>query len=284
MQSLGHPKPSRRVPCTLNGEHAQGSTTLLVKSGVLQAARHFLPSVQPPTSDSLHPSLRAPLGGLQDPRQLEGIRVLGTGSGWGAGWAPCGQSRRVPGPPSREASHPGMPRPRVAHHGSPRKTCGRSREGRRNLSTGSGSARRPRPGASPSPPTKRGRAGRLRPRAGALPPTASGSAARPRPLQQRCVRACVPPARAAPPPPAASAGPSGFAGGPRLPGPARPGPAALGPPRAPAAAAPPPRLLRAPPGRAASAPAGRARGGGGRSESPPTGCQSPPTRRWARPL
>lgn len=257
--SFGHPKPSSQCCAYSMGKTSEHTA----KSGVFQTACHSLPSMQLPSFDSLRPSLRAPLGGLEDPRQLEGIRVLGMGSGSEAGSAHCGQSRRFPGPPSREASHPVTPWPRVAH-GSPRKTCGRAREGLRSLRTGSGSAHRLRPRAPPSPPTKCELADWLRPRAGALPPTASGSAARPRPLTP-CVRAYGPPAWAAPPPPVASAGPSGFAGGPHLPGPARPGPAVLGPPRAPAAAAPPPWLLRAPPGTAASAPAGRKPGnpGGG---------------------
>lgn len=202
---------------------------------------HFLPSMKPSSFDPFHPNLRASLVGRENPTQLEGIRVLGTGSSWEAGSARHGQSRRLPGPPSREASHPGTPRPRAAR-GSPRKTCGPARKGPRSLQTGSGSARTPRPRARPSPPTGRELAGRPRPpRAGALPQTASGSAARPRPP-------------AAPPPPAASVGPSDCADGPHLPEPSRPGPAALGTRRAPAAAAPPPRRLRAPPGTAASAP------------------------------
>lgn len=214
--------------------------------------------------------LRAPLGGLEDPTQLEVIRVPGTGSGWEAGSAHCGRSRKLPGPPSREASHPVLPWPRVAH-GSPRKIGGRARAALRSFQIGSGSACRPRPRARapPNPRTQSEQAGMLRLRAGALPPTASGSAARPRPPAW-CVRASGPRSPAAPPPAAASAGPSGFAGGPHRRGPARPGPAAHGPPRAPAAAAPPPRLLRAPPGTTASAPAGRGpeSPGAGRSGSP----------------
>lgn len=237
-----------------------------------------LPEMWPFIFDPRLLHLRVLLGGLGDPRQLEGIPAQGTVLGKEAGLACWKRGRRLPRAPSRRASQQLQPRPRSRPR--PRvflaplqgwaearacllRTYGRGGAGLLLfLSIGSGSASRPRPRARPCLRTKSGLADGLR-------LTASGSAAQPRPhagarFRTRSARAgrrrrrgpawvCdAPPV--APPLPAASADPSGCADGRRLRVLSRPGPVVLGRLPAPAAAELPPSPLLGPPGTAASAP------------------------------